>query len=261
MIEQRVPTSNISPARGEQENVLNIVQAYFAEASARLAQVCDGQEGAFAAALDAITTAIRADGLIYIFGTGHSHMLAEEGHYRAGGLACVVPVLNSIIMLHEGAVAGSALERTPGLADIVLSRYPIGANDVLVVASTSGVNAVPVEAARIGKARGATVIAITSEAYSRQAARGRKRLAEEADIVLDNKAPPGDAVVDLGGLHSGPVSTVVGAAILNALFSAAAHRLSTTDSNSPVYMSANMEGAAEHNRRLVDRYRSRNPHL
>lgn len=240
---------------------MDTVKAYLAEASARLAHVCDGQDEAFAAALDAITGAIRADGLVYIFGTGHSHMLAEEGHYRAGGLACVVPILNSIIMLHEGAVAGSALERTSGLAEIVLSRYPISSRDILIVASTSGVNAVPVEAARIGKERGATVIAITSEAYSRRAARGRKRLAEEADIVLDNKAPPGDAVVDLGGLRSGPVSTVVGAAILNGLFSAAARRLSATDRNAPVYLSANMEGAADHNRDLVARYRSRNPHL
>lgn len=240
---------------------MDTVRGYLAEASERLAHVCDGQEEAFAAALDAITAALRADGLIYVFGTGHSHMLAEEGHYRAGGLACVVPILSSMIMLHEGAVASSTLERTPGLAEIVLSRYPISSKDILVVASTSGVNAVPVEAARIGKQRGARVIAITSEAYSRQAARGRTRLAEQADIVLDNKAPPGDAVVEFDGLRSGPVSTIVGAAILNGLFSAAAHRVSAAGRNAPVYISANMEGAAEHNRDLVVRYRPRNPHL
>ena len=242
---------------------MDTVKAFLAEASNRLANICDGQEEAFAAALDTIISAIRSDGLVYIFGTGHSHMLAEEGHYRAGGLACVVPMLCSTVMLHEGAVAGSALERTPGLAEIVLSRYPVSAKDVLIVASTSGVNAVPVEAVRIGRQHGATVIALTSEAYSREAARGRPRLADEADIVLDNKAPPGDAVVDLdaSGLRSGPVSTIVGAAILNALFSAAARRLAAEDRNAPVYLSANMEGAAEHNRILVARYRARNPHL
>ena len=62
-------------------------------------------------------------GLIYLFGTGHSHMLAEEGHYRAGGLAAVCPVLHSSLMLHEGAVISTKMERTSGLGSAVLSRY------------------------------------------------------------------------------------------------------------------------------------------
>jgi len=125
-------------------------EAYLAEASRRLASVRTGQEDAFAAAIEAMQRAAAGDRLIYLFGTGHSHMLAEEGHYRAGGLACIVPVLSATVMLYEGAVAGSRLERTSGLADIVLSRYAIGAGDVLVVFSNSGGNAVPVEAARVG---------------------------------------------------------------------------------------------------------------
>ncbi|WP_092499724.1 SIS domain-containing protein [Faunimonas pinastri] len=241
---------------------MNGMKAYLADAAGRVATVVDGQEDAFEAAAAALVRTIRDDRLVYVFGTGHSHMMAEEGHYRAGGLACVVPVLASTVMLHEGAVAGSALERTPGLAAIVLSRYAIGAGDVMFVFSNSGVNAVPVEAAHIGRERGATVIAVTSEIYSRAAANGRERLAEVADIVLDNKGPAGDAVVDLGGgLRTAPISTVVGAAILNGLLAEAAQRLTAAGEDVPVYISANMPGAAERNSELVERFRSRNPHL
>ena len=35
---------------------------------------------------------LASDGLIYVFGCGHSHILSEETFYRAGGLACVAPV-------------------------------------------------------------------------------------------------------------------------------------------------------------------------
>jgi uncharacterized phosphosugar-binding protein len=236
---------------------------YLAQAAERIASVLNGQDQAFEAAVSAITRSIETDGLIYLFGTGHSHMMAEEGHYRAGGLACVVPILSAMTMLHEGAIAGSALERTSGLARIVLSRYQIAPGDVLIVFSNSGVNAVPVEAAQEGRALGATVIAVTSDAYSRQAAHGRLRLADVADIGIDNRSPPGDALVEIepDGLRVGPVSTVVGAAILNALLVETASRLMRSSRDAPVYVSANMPEAAERNKTLSERYRDRNPHL
>ena len=241
---------------------MNKAKDYLAEAARRVASIADGQEAAFDSAADAMVRTIAADGLIYLFGTGHSHMMAEEGHFRAGGLACVVPVLSSAVMLHEGALASSQLERTAGLADIVLGRYPIGDKDVLVIFSNSGVNAAPVEAVRHAKARGATVIAVTSETYSREAAKGRPRIADLADIVIDNRGPAGDATIAIGDdLRAGPISTVVGAAILNAIFVEVADRLSLKGEAPPIYLSANMPGAAERNAALVARYRGRNPHL
>ncbi len=189
-------------------------------------------------------------------------MLAEEVHYRAGGLAITVPVLAGSTMLHEGAVMSSVYERTTGLVRPMLERYGIQAGDVLIIASNSGVNAAPIEAAQYGRELGATVIALTSVAYSAAVANGRTRLADLADIVFDNGLPPGDAVVDLPGsaLKTGPVSTAVGAAILNALFADVAAELAKSG-NPPVYLSANMPGAKEINQELVRKYRPRNPHL
>ena len=37
----------------------------------------------------------KKNGMIYLFGTGHSHMIAEEGHFRAGGFAPICPILHS----------------------------------------------------------------------------------------------------------------------------------------------------------------------
>jgi uncharacterized phosphosugar-binding protein len=222
----------------------------YLEGAARLVgSLLDGQEEAFDSAADAVKRCMAGDGLVYLFGTGHSHMLAEEGHYRAGGLACVVPILASAVMLHEGATASAGLERVSGLAALILDRYPISARDVFIVFSTSGVNAAPVEAARYARKAGATVIAVTSATYSRQAARGRERLADVAAIALDNRAPPGDASVELAaGVRAGPLLE-------------AAARLSAEGGEPPVYVSSNMPGAAERNAALVARFRGRNPHL
>ena len=236
---------------------------YLEGLAARVGQLAQHSGAAIAAAADAIERTAKADGLVYLFGTGHSHILAEEVHYRAGGLALTVPVLATATMLHEGSVASTAFERMSGIAETVLARYPIGPNDILVVISNSGVNAAPVEAAKLGKEAGATVIALTSETYSREAAKGRTRIADIADIILDNGAPSGDAIVDVEGsdLRVGPVTTSIGAALLHAVMAEVAARLVKAGGQAPIYLSANMPGAAENNRDLIARYRPRNPHL
>lgn len=241
----------------------DIADQFFAEVIARLETLRVSLAPAIASAVEAVLDVAAADGRVYLFGTGHSHALAEEAHYRAGGLALTVPILSGPTTVEDGAVAGTVYERMPGIVEPILDRYGLGEGDMLVVISNSGVNAAPVEAARIAKARGAVVVALTSDAYSRAAAAGRERIADIADIVLDNGGPPGDAVLSLPGtdLKAGPVSTALGATILHAVFTAAAARLAEKGQEAPVYLSANMPGAEAVNRRLVERYRSRNPHL
>jgi uncharacterized phosphosugar-binding protein len=234
--------------------------AYLSELCRRLA--APALPAALEPAVAAVLASVRDGGLTYVFGTGHSHLLALELHYRAGGPAFVVPVLDEALMLHRGAIASTQREREAGVAAEVLGRYPMGPRDVLIVISNSGVNAVPVEAAQTGRAAGSTVIALTSLGYSTAAAQGRTRLADVADIVIDNGLPAGDAMAALPGtdLRAGPGSTALGAAILQALFAEVAARLAA-DGPPPIYLSANMPGAEAHNRELMARYGPRNPHL
>jgi uncharacterized phosphosugar-binding protein len=239
---------------------MEVARAYLADLAARIA---DPELAAqLEPAIAAVVAAVQADRLVYVFGTGHSHLLALDLHYRAGGPAYVVPVLDERLMLHQGAMASTDRERMSGAAAEALSRYPLVAGDVVIIISNSGVNAAPVEAADLAKSLGARVIALTSRAYSEAAARGRPTLASRADIVIDNALPPGDALVALpaSGLKAGPGSTAVGAAILQALFAEAAARLAVAGVPL-IFLSANMPGAAENNRELVARYGPRNPHL
>jgi uncharacterized phosphosugar-binding protein len=239
-----------------------ITDAYFANLVDRLGTLRETLAEPMAKAAAAICDAARADRRVYVFGTGHSHMLAEEVHYRAGGLAFTIPVLVGSAMLHEGAVISSVYERTEGLVRPVLERYGMQPGDVLIIASNSGVNAAPIEAADYGREIGTKVIGITSVAYSSAIANGRRKLADIADIVFDNGLPPGDAVIDLPGsdLKVGPVSTAIGVTVLNAVFAEVAAQLAR-DGNPPIYLSANMPGAKEINQALVKKYRPRNPHL
>lgn len=233
----------------------------------KLDTILERQESVIEQAVEAVQKTIRAGGLVYLFGTGHSHMLCEEGHYRAGGLAPVCPILSSSLMLHEGAVASTQLERVSGLGPTLLSRYQPTSQDLLIVFSNSGVNAVPVETAIAAKEMGMTVIAVVAIDYATKAQPGPlgKKLTDVADIVIDNQGPPGDALVEVGetGLRVGPLSTIAGVFILNAIVTEVSCRLAQDSSPDPlpVYISANMPGATDHNITLVERYRSRNPHL
>ncbi|MDX3924281.1 MAG: SIS domain-containing protein [Shinella sp.] len=240
----------------------SLTDQYFENLIERLSALKESLAPEMAKAADAIVEAARTDHLVYVFGTGHSHMLSEEVHYRAGGLAITVPILAAPTMLHEGAVAGTVYERTEGIVRAIFARYRIGPGDVLFVISNSGVNAAPIEAATVGRELGATVIAITSVEYSTASAKGRTRLADLADIVLDNGAPAGDAVLPVPGseLKVGPVSTAIGVTILNAILAEVSARLAA-DGDAPIYLSANMPGAKEINEKLVERFRPRNPHL
>lgn len=231
----------------------------------RLEAIIETQGAVIDQAAAAVVRAITGGGMVYLFGTGHSHMLAEEGHFRAGGLAPVCPILSPALMLHEGAVTSTLLERTGGLGPAILDRYHLTGRDVLFIFSNSGVNTVPVEVALAAKERGVTLIAVVAKAYADQAKPGPtgQKLSGIADIIIDNQGPPGDALVEIGaaGLKTGPFSTIGGAFILNSILTEAACRIAAGGQAPPVYISANMPGAAEHNAALVEKYRARNPHL
>jgi uncharacterized phosphosugar-binding protein len=207
------------------------------------------------AAGQAFADAARSGRDVWAFGTGHSHLIAEELYARAGGWAGVRAVLEPSLMLHEGVAKSSLMERLPGLAEVLLTVHPVAAGDVVLVVSNSGINAVPVEFAAGARARGATVVAITSLAHSAtqqpRTSSGR-RLHEEADIVIDNCGVPGDAIVEIPGSPAsvGSTSTVIGALIVEAVVAEAADLFARDGVEPPILRSNNIAGAAAHNEKL-----------
>ncbi|MBQ6245917.1 MAG: SIS domain-containing protein, partial [Kiritimatiellae bacterium] len=101
----------------------------------------DAEEAeAISRAADAVADVIVRDGIVYVFGCGHSHLPAMDAFYRAGGLANVSPILDVDLMLHDGAAKSSRMEKMPGLAAEVFRRYRVTPNDMLVVISATGKN-------------------------------------------------------------------------------------------------------------------------
>lgn len=208
------------------------------------------------AAADLMTEAIASGHVIHAFGSGHSHMLAEELFYRAGGLVRVRPILFEGLMLHASAPLSTSLERMPGLAAALVADHPLAPGDVLVLASNSGSNAVTTELARLAREAGASTIAITSLRHATSdAARvnGGQRLHELVDVAIDNGGAVGDAAVAIEGLETrvAPTSTVVGAAILEALVAEVAERLVARGVVPEVFASSNVAGGDAANDRYL----------
>ena len=207
--------------------------------------------GALARASDAVADVICRDGLVHVFGCGHSHLPALDAFYRAGGLACVSPLLDEDLMLHDGAAKSSRMEKMSGIAAEAFRRAGVdSAKDILVVISASGKNAAPVEMLRAAKAAGVTTVAISSSAYK---AHGGVLL-DEADIAIDCKVPYGDAVIDVGDMKMGGLSTYASLFILNSVLIAGAKKALERGTVPPIYTSGNVEGGTDRNVALEERY-------
>lgn len=241
------------------------IDGYYQAILSLQAQIIESQKGKLSDIAAQMVATVSQDKRIFVFGTGHSHMMAEEGFYRAGGLASVVPIFSSALMLHEKPALSSHLERTSGLAEILLSSYQARRGEIILIFSNSGVNQLPVEMALQASERGLFVVSISSLAYSKQAPLSslEKRLDEVADIAIDNRGEPGDALVQIEGTHwrVGPSSTITGALIWNCLVTECVQRLHASGAPLPVFASINLPGAREHNEKLLTKWRQVNPHL
>jgi uncharacterized phosphosugar-binding protein len=216
-------------------------------------------------AADLVVDAIQNDGIIQVFGTGHSRSIAMEIAGRAGGLVAANALSIKDLVMYGGTTPADILdptiERDPGLAQRILELADPHARDVFVIASNSGGNGSVVELAQLAKSRGHRVIAVTSLEHARQLGSRHpsgRRLSEIADVVIDNCGVFGDAALPLpvGGAIAA-TSSITGVLIAQMLVAEVCGRLLRMGKDVPVLVSTNVPGGDEHNEALHRRYGGR----
>lgn len=211
-------------------------------------------------AAEVMAETIKRKSSVFVFGCSHAGILAEEVFYRTGGLAVMNPIFFSGVLLNTRPVTmTSDLERLPGLGKIILEDNSVKSGDMLFVHSNSGRNTVPVEMAIEARKKGVFVVGFTSLQHSNSVTSRHpsgKKLCEVCDIVIDNCGIPGDAAIKLDGLAEmiGPTSTAVGTSLINGIVIETVERLIADGIVPPVFMSANLDGGDEHNRKIFNEY-------
>ena len=228
------------------ENIIRALNAVEAE-----------EMNTIAAASRMVADTIKNDGLIFTFGCGHSHLPGLDAFYRAGGLANVSPILDTDLMLHNGAAKSSRMEKMSGLAPEIFRRYTLSGNDMLFIFSASGKNQVPVEMAQAAKAAGIRTVGVSSAAYYEKGG----KLHENVDVAIDCKVPYGDACVPVGDVAMGGLSTATACFILNSCLIEGAKLALSEGCKPPIYVSGNIEGGRDHNVVLEEMYLGRVKHL
>ncbi len=244
---------------------MNGIETYYSSILALEERVIEGQKAQLERIAKTMADTIAQDKRIFAFGTGHSHLLIEEAFYRAGGLACVVPIFSTALMLHENPPLSSFLERNEGMAPLLLDHYHPQPGEMILIYSNSGVNTLPVEMALTAKEMGLTVVAICSKDYARVAPLSAigKRLFEVADFDLDNGGVPGDALIPVEGTEwrVAASSTIINALLWNCLLTETVFLLRERGVDLPLIVSMNMKGGAENNQKIFEKWQKVNPYL
>src|SRR5438309_10130545 len=150
---------------------LSAAERYFHEAMAGLPGLLDGQREQLDRAAALCADAIAADGLVHLFGCGHSRMLCEEMTPRQGcfvGWHTIVELaltFHNLIVGPNGLRQSLHLEKVPGYAEQILRNFAFGPHDVLIVISTSGIREVIIEMVEAAKRRALKVIGVVSRAH------------------------------------------------------------------------------------------------
>lgn len=239
---------------------MNAANLYINEIKRLISQIETTQKDVIESASLACADALINGNMIYTFGTGHSHIMAEEIFYRAGGLVRIYPILESSLMLHNAAARSSDIERISGYAGILLNDIDcVKQGDVIFVFSNSGRNTVSVDMAIEARKHGMTVICITNMTHS-SAVTSRHpsglRLFEVCDICIDNCGCIGDAAVAIGDYTVGPTSTVTGAMIMQAIVCRIIEIVKDNNTVPEVFCSANTDGGDEANHAYIKKYKN-----
>jgi uncharacterized phosphosugar-binding protein len=239
-----------------------MIDAYFQGVTTLLKTILTYEKDAIQKAGEKIAESISNQGIVHLFGCGHSHLVATDAYYRAGGLVPIQPIFIEELMLHQDAIQSSHIEKKNGYAEKFMRKVDVRPEDVVIVISTSGRNPVPIDVAQIALEKGAYVIAVTSLQYRNQFSSKHEQgyyLSDIANIVINNHVPIGDTLLShpMSEVPFGPVSTIISMTIVHGMIVTAIEQLIKDGTIPPVFLSGNIEHTTEYNERLISSYQSR----
>jgi len=229
-------------------------------------KIRDTQMDAITRAANEIAVRLEKGGLFYVFGTGHSHMLAEEVYRRAGGLIQARAIVPHEITVDLAMRKSTLMERLDGIAEVIFATHKLRSCDVLILVSNSGRNPVPIQMAKEARNRGIFTVALTNLTHSQDVTsreKTGKKLYELCDIVLNTCGPSGDALIPIPGrdYNMAPSSTILGALIVESLVCAIVEAMISHGHEPMIRRSANLDGNDEHNLKIQEQLLAQFPEL
>jgi len=222
------------------------------------------QAGNILKAANMMADAIQADKLIHVYGGGgHTCLCVCEMFFRAGGLACINPIMDIAISPFNQSLKYLEIERTVNYARGLIRYYGLKKADVLIIFHNIGVNAATIDAALESKERGVKIIAVSSSDWQKGLPQdhfirhpSKKNLFELADICIDDYNPLGDAAITMEGLSTpmAPISGIVDFYIIHRMEIETVKILLERGIDPPVWRSANVPGGDEFNARYVEKF-------
>jgi uncharacterized phosphosugar-binding protein len=212
-------------------------------------------------AAEVFAETIANDGLVHVFGSGHSRMNVEEMFPRIGSFPGFHPIAELAITNHHGVVGPNGLrqamflEKVDGFGRVIVEQIKLHPGDAFLIFSSTGINGVVIEVALYARAMGLPVVAVTSIEHGNATASRHssgQKLMEIADITIDNCSPPGDAAVEIEGLpyRVGPTSSIGAIAVVNAMKVATAEKLVARGAPPVVLTSPHFVGSEEGEQQL-----------
>lgn len=239
-------------------------ETYYERITQVLATIRSTQMEKIKEAAEAMASAIAQGKRVYLFGSGHSVIPVLDVFPRYGSFVGFFPLYDPRLMWFNVVGPGGArellwLERREGYAEVFLQSYPLQPGDHMIVFSHGGLNAVPIEIALEAKKKGLTVVAVSSLANRRTAYATHpsgKKLADAADIAIDNCVPPEDALVDVGMREKiAAGSTIAAVFIAMALVAEVGARLVSRGVQPLTFVSPNVAGVEkDHNQKVFEAF-------
>ena len=243
----------------------NAATAYINRAKTILDRIELTQMDVIEHAAELCSQTIAGDGLVHLFGTGHSRIFIEEMFPRHGSFPGFHPIVELSLTFHNLVVGSNGqrqamfLEHVEGLGQVILRNFVFSAPDCFLLFSNSGVNEVVVDVALEAKRLNMPVIAVVSVEHCTASPANHssgKKLIDIADVVIDNCTPGGDALVRIPNLDDpvGPGSTIGAATVTNALKCRVAEKLTELGKPPIVLTSSFFIGSDASKQRFDDCY-------